>query len=118
MHLRTAQNCSTQHPGDMAKSNGTRPAPTGGTAVSNDLITWSEKRIAASEAARQEIEHLRPGQAIVYHEGHLAVDAARDAAVAGRAAAFLEAATERGQGVLVQRFVRSEWYEYIFRRSR
>jgi hypothetical protein len=101
----------------MAKSSKAPAAPSGAAEV-DGLVSRSEERLTAYQAAKREIDHLQPGQAIVYHEGHLAVDAARDAVIAGRAAAFLEAATELGQGVLGQRSVRADWYQYVFWRSR
>lgn len=72
----------------------------------------------AYRAARQEIERLLPGQALLYHEGLLVADAARDPTIAGWAAAFRDSALERGEGVLVQRRVRHRWYQYLFRRTR
>jgi hypothetical protein len=102
----------------MARSGKTRTGSPGRAQVVDDPISWSEERVAAYEAARRDIERLQPGQAIVYHEGYLAIDAARDAAVAGRAAAFLEAGTELGEGVLGQRWIRPDCYQYIFWRSR
>jgi hypothetical protein len=101
----------------MASSSKARPVPTA-TAQVDGLVSWSDQRVAAYQAARRDIEQLQPGEAIVYHEGYLAIDAADDAGVAGRAAAFFEAATDLGQGVLGQRWVRLDWYQYIFRRSR
>jgi hypothetical protein len=79
---------------------------------------WAQEHAAAYRAAWQEIKQLPPGGTILYHEGHLAVDAARHAEIAGRAAAFLEAATELAEGVLAQQRVRAEWYRYMFRKSR
>lgn len=101
----------------MARSGKARAVPDSPAQV-HGLVSWSDERGAAYQAARREIEQLRPGEAIVYHEGYLAIDAAYDATVAGRAAAFLEAGTELGQGVLGQRWIRSDWYQYIFWRSR
>ncbi len=101
----------------MTRASKARVVPTA-TARVGDLVSWSDERVAACQAARREIEQLQPGQAIVYHEGYLAIDAAHDAAVAGRGAAFLEAGTELGQGVLGQRLVRPDSYQYIFWRSR
>ena len=83
-----------------------------------DLPGENYMRRAAYPAATREIEQLQPGQAIIYHEGYLAVDAARDATIAGRAAAFLLAGTELGQGILGQRWVRLNCYQYVFWRSR
>jgi hypothetical protein len=101
----------------MTRSGKTR-AGSRGTAQLDTLISWSEERLASYQAARREIERLQPGQAIVYHEGYLAIDAADDPTVAGRAAAFLEAGTELGEGVLGQRWIRPDCYQYIFWRSR
>lgn len=71
----------------------------------------------AYRAARQEIERLSLGEALLYHEGLLATDAALDPTIAGWAAAFRDAALERDEGVLVQRRLRDRWYQYLFRRS-
>jgi hypothetical protein len=101
----------------MARSDKVQAVPAG-TAQVDEWVSWSDERVAACEAARREIERLQPGQAIVYHEGYLAIDAAHDAAVAGRAAAFLLAGTERGEGVLGQRWLRPDCYQYIFWKSR
>jgi hypothetical protein len=106
-----------ERPDNMVRSDKARAVRTG-TAQADGLISWSDQRVAAYQAARREIEQLQPGQAIVYHEGYLAIDATHDAAVAGRAGAFLEAGTELGEGVLGQRWVRSDWYQYIFWKSR
>ncbi len=101
----------------MARSGKSRAAPSGPPQVDR-LVSWSEERRAAYEAARRDIEQLQPGEAIVYYEGYLAIDAAHDATVAGRAGAFLLAGTELGEGVLGQRWVRPDWYQYLFWRSR
>jgi hypothetical protein len=101
----------------MPRSTKVRAAPSGPAQVDR-LVSWSDERRAAYEAARREIEQLQPGQAIVYHEGYLAIDAAHDAAAAGRAAAFLLAGTELGEGLLGQRWLRPDCYQYIFWRSR
>jgi hypothetical protein len=101
----------------MTRSRKRDPVP-GSTAQPEGLVGWSDEGAAAYQAARREIERLQPGEAIVYHEGHLAVDAVDDATITGRAAAFLLAATERGEGVLGQRWVRPDCYQYIFWKSR
>lgn len=77
----------------------------------------TERRDAAYRAAREEIEALGPGEKIQYHEGNLAADVATDPEIAGRAAAYLEAATELGEGAVAQRRIRFEWYQYLFHRS-
>lgn len=71
---------------------------------------------AAYRAAAQEIELLRPGEAILYHQGNLVTDAAGDPALAARAAAFRHA-TALAKGTLAQRRLGFEWYQYIFRRG-
>jgi hypothetical protein len=96
---------------DMAKSNGAaqhRP----------DLTTaaWAELRAAAYRNAEQEIALLRPGEAVLYHEGNLARDIGSDPTVAGRAAAFRDA-TEAARGSVAQRRLGFEWYQYIFWRT-
>ena len=101
----------------MPRSRKRDPVP-GSTAQPEGFVSWSDEQTAAYQAARREIEQLQPGQAIVYHEGHLAVDAVDDAAVTGRAAAFLLAGTELGEGVLGQRWLRPDRYQYIFWKSR
>jgi hypothetical protein len=95
----------------MAKPNGAparRPEPT--------TAAWAERQAAAYRSAKQEIELLRPGEAILYHEGNLAIDIGNDPAVAGRAAAFRDA-TEAARGRVAQRRLGFEWYQYIFWRS-
>jgi len=77
---------------------------------------WAERRAAAYRSAEQEIELLRPGEAILYHEGNLAIDVENDPTVAGRAAAFRDA-TEAARGRVAQRRLGFEWYQYIFWRS-
>ena len=67
-------------------------------------------------SAKQEIGLLRPGEAILYHEGNLATDVENDPTVAGRAAAFRDA-TEAARGRVAQRRLGFEWYQYIFWRS-
>lgn len=71
---------------------------------------------AAYRAAAREIELLRAGEAILYHQGNLVTEAAGDPVVAGRAAAFRHAA-ESAKGTLAQRRMGFEWYQYIFRRT-
>jgi hypothetical protein len=83
----------------------------------NGTVRQTERRDAAYRAAREEIEALGPGETIQYHEGNLAADVATDHEIAGRAAAFLDAATERGEGAVAQRRIRFEWYQYMFHRS-
>jgi hypothetical protein len=95
----------------MAKSNGAsarRPEPMG--------PTWAEREAAAYGSAQQEIDLLRPGEAILYHEGNLAIDIANDPTIAGRAAAFRDA-TDASRGRVAQRRLGFEWYQYIFWRS-
>ena len=101
----------------MARNSSLRPVPTGPAHVIATGPDWLEVHASAYRAARQEIDLLPPGKALVYHEGLLAVDATRHAAVAGRAAAFLEAATELAEGVLIQQRIRAEWFRYMFRKS-
>jgi hypothetical protein len=94
----------------MAKSNGAsthRPEPT---------PPWAERQAAAYRSAEQEIELLRPGEAILYHEGNLAIDIEKDPTIAGRAAAFRDA-SEAARGRVAQRRLGFEWYQYIFWRS-
>jgi hypothetical protein len=95
----------------MAKSNGVAPRRP-------DLTTpgWAELRTAAYRNAEQEIALLRPGEAILYHEGNLARDIGSDPTVAGRATAFRDA-TEASKGWVAQRRLGFEWYQYIFRRT-
>jgi hypothetical protein len=95
----------------MARSSGAsarRPDPT--------TVPWAERQAAAYRSAEQEIELLRPGEAILYHEGNLAIDVENDPTIAGRAAAFRDA-TEAARGRLAQRRLGFEWYQYIFWRS-
>jgi hypothetical protein len=96
---------------DMAKSNGAAP-------LRPDLTTagWAELRAAAYRDAEQEIALLRPGEAVLYHEGNLARDIGSDPIVAGRAAAFRDA-TEAAKGWVAQRRLGFEWYQYIFWRT-
>ena len=92
--------------------------PNGASAHRSEPSTaaWAERRAAAYRSAEQEIELLRPGEAILYHEGNLAIDVDNDPTVAGRAAAFREA-TEAARGRVAQRRLGFEWYQYIFWRS-
>ena len=95
----------------MAKSNGAAPHRP-------DLTTaaWAERCTAAYRNAEQEIALLRPGEAILYHEGNLVTDIGNDPTIAGRAAAFRDA-TEAAKGSVAQRRLGFEWYQYIFRRA-
>ena len=95
----------------MAKSNGASSQPTAAADV-----PWAEREAAAYRLAEQEIENLRPGAAILYHEGNLAIDIANDPEIAGRAAAFRDAA-ETAKGRLAQRRLGFECYQYIFWRA-
>ena len=50
----------------MAKSNGAparQPEP--------KTAPWAERQAAAYRSAKHEIELLRPGEALLYHEGNL-----------------------------------------------
>lgn len=94
----------------MAKRDGT--SARGSTATS-----WAERYEAAYRAAEEEIAGLRPGEALLYHEGNLVVDVGVGPAVAGRAAAFRDAVVA-GRGVIAQRRVEFEHYQYIFWRGR
>jgi hypothetical protein len=78
---------------------------------------YDERREAAYRAAWEEINGLEPGETIQYYEGNLGADVAHDPEVAGRAAAYRDAATDLAKGTLAQRRVRFEWYQYLFRRS-
>jgi hypothetical protein len=78
---------------------------------------WAERRKAARHDAAQEIALLRPGEAVVYHEGNLAVDIATDPTIAGRASAYRDA-TEADEGIVAQRRLGFERYQYIFWRIR
>jgi hypothetical protein len=95
----------------MAKSNGAAPHRP-------DLTTaaWAERCTAAYRNAEQEIALLRPGEAILYHEGNLATDMGSDPTIAGRAAAFRDAA-EAVKGSVAQRRLGFEWYQYVFWRT-
>lgn len=76
----------------------------------------NERREAAYQAAWREIDALEPGETIQYHEGYLAADSPGDPEVAGRGAAFRQAAIECAKGTLAQRRIGFEWYQYVFRR--
>jgi hypothetical protein len=92
----------------MAKRNGASMQVAG-----PKMGLWIERQKAARHAAAQEIGLLRPGEAVVYHEGNLAVDIAKDPTVAGRAAAYRDAA-EADEGRMAQRRLGFERYQYIF----
>jgi hypothetical protein len=111
MDARSPVDLSPWRRDDMAKSNGAAPhRPELATAV------WTERRAAAYRSAEQEIALLRPGEAILYHEGNLVTDIGNDPTIAGRAAAFRDA-TEAARGSLAQRRRGFEWYQYIFWRA-
>ena len=96
----------------MAKSDGAsarRPEP--------ETAPWAERQATAYRSAEHEIGLLRPGEALLYHEGNLVIDIENDPSVAGRAAAFRDA-TEAARGRVAQRRLGFEWYQYIFWRSR
>lgn len=95
----------------MAKSNGASPQESAPTSAA-----WAEREAAAYRTAEQQIGFLPAGEAIVYHEGNLAVDIGNDPEIAGRAAAF-RAAAEAARGRLAQRRLGFECYQYIFWRS-
>jgi hypothetical protein len=95
----------------MAKRNGASGQHSGPATAS-----WAERQKAAYRAAEREIAHLQPGQAILYHEGNLAIDISNDPAVAGRAAAFRDA-SEAEAGLIAQRRLGFERYQYIFWRA-
>jgi hypothetical protein len=102
---------SSGDPNDMAKSNGAAPhRPDPATAG------WAERRAAAYRSAEQEIALLRPGEALLYHEGNLVTDIGSDPTIAGRAAAFRDA-SETAKGSVAQRRLGFEWYQYIFWRA-
>jgi hypothetical protein len=95
----------------MARSDGAsarRPKPT--------TASWAEREAAAWRTAEQEIGRLPAGEALVYHEGNLAIDVENDPEIAGRAAAF-RAAAEAARGTLAQRRLGFECYQYIFWRA-
>lgn len=95
----------------MAKHSGAAAPATGSAAA------WAEQYGAAYRAAEQEIAGLRPGEAVRYHEGNLSIDLAADPAIAGRAAAFRDAAKAE-EGLIAQRRLGFERYQYIFWRGR
>jgi hypothetical protein len=80
-------------------------------------ISWAERYQAAYRAAQEEIASLRPSEAVQYYEGNLVVDTGNDPAVAGRAAAFRDA-TDADEGMIAQRRLGFERYQYIFWRAR
>ena len=95
----------------MAKTNGaSAPRP------DRTTVSWAERYAEAHRAAEHEIELLRPGEAILYHEGNLVTEVETDPAIAGRATAFREA-SEAARGRIAQRRLGFEWYQYIFWRS-
>jgi hypothetical protein len=65
----------------------------------------------AFRAAAAMVAAMRRGEAVTYHVGDLAGDRLGDAAVAGRAAAYLEAA-DAGRVLLSQRRIGPGRYEY------
>lgn len=75
--------------------------------------SWAEREAAAYRAAEEEIGRLPAGEAFVYHEGNLAIDIGTDPEVAGRAAAFRDAAAAN-RGMLAQRRLGFECYQYLF----
>jgi hypothetical protein len=79
--------------------------------------SWAERYQAAYRAAQAEIADLHPSEAVPYYEGNLVVDTGSDPTVAGRAAAFRDA-TESSQGIVAQRRLGFEHYQYIFWRAR
>jgi len=85
--------------------------------VAAAAATFRELHSAAYQTAWRSIDKLQPGETVTYHEGHLASDILDDPEVAGRAAAFWDAAFEQAKGTLTQRRLESERYQYIFRRS-
>lgn len=95
----------------MAKSNGASPQETAPTSA-----PWAEREAAAYRTAEQQIGLLPAGEAVVYHEGNLAIDIGNDPEIAGRAAAF-RAAAETDRGRVAQRRLGFECYQYIFWRS-
>jgi hypothetical protein len=95
----------------MAKRNGASSQDSAPATAS-----WAERAKAAYRAAEQEIARLRPGQAILYHEGNLAIDIGNDPTIAGRAAAFRDA-SEAEHGLIAQRRLGFERYQYIFWRA-
>jgi hypothetical protein len=96
----------------MAKRNGASMPD-----ASPNLLSSADPRQAAYRAAAQEMAVLQPGEAMLYHEGHLAIDIGHDPAIAGRAAAFWDA-TEADRGIMAQRRLGCDRYQYIFWRGR
>jgi hypothetical protein len=86
------------------------------SARGSTAASWAERHEVAYRAAEEEIAGLRPGEALLYHEGNLVVDVGTGPAVAGRAAAFRDAA-EADRGVIAQRRLGFERYQYIFWRG-
>jgi hypothetical protein len=111
MDARSPVDLSAWRLDNMAKSNGAAPHRSDPTTAG-----WAERRTAAYRSAEQEIALLRPGEAILYHQGNLVTDATSDPAIAGRAAAFRDA-TEAAKGSVAQRRLGFEWYQYIFWRA-
>lgn len=83
-----------------------------------DTETWDSRVAAACARTLLQIEVVEPGATLLYHEGHLAFDMAKDPDVAGIAAAFHMAAVDRGQGFLVQKRISEEECQYLFCRAR
>jgi hypothetical protein len=96
----------------MANSNGAAPAR-----LASFPASWAAQHEAAYRAAEQDIALLQPGEALLYHEGHLAIDAGHDPAIAGRAAAVRDAAAA-GRGSIAQRRLQVDHYQYFFWRGR
>ena len=84
---------------------------------SDPQVASAERRQAAYRAAERDMAVLQPGEAMLYHEGHLALEIGNDPAVAGRAAAFWDA-TEAARGIIAQRRLAFDRYQYIFWRAR
>jgi hypothetical protein len=97
----------------------TEPAPdeTFRPPFADATLRQAEQREEGYRVAWEEIDRLEPGETIQYYEGNLAADVAHDPEIAGRAAAYRHAAMDLAKGTLAQRRVKSEWYQYIFRRS-
>jgi hypothetical protein len=96
----------------MANSNGAAPVQ-----LDSFRASWAAQHEAAYRAAEHEIAVLQPGQALLYHEGHLAIDAGHDPAIAGRAAAVRDAAAA-ARGIIAQRRLGIDHYQYLFWRGR
>jgi hypothetical protein len=96
----------------MANSNGATPVQ-----LASFPASWAAQHEAAFRAAEQDIALLQAGEALLYHEGHLAIDAGHDAAVAGRAAAVRDAVAA-GRGSIAQRRLGDDHYQYFFWRGR